>query len=53
MKDYLQFVWDSLIHPHQFMDVIPAVQLLLALICWYYAIRAFILIYKYYKHGKK
>ena len=53
MKGYLSFVWDSLIHPHEFMDIIPAVQLLLAFVCWYFIIRAFIQIYKDKQHGKK
>lgn len=56
MKDYLQFVWDSLVDPHSIMDVLPAAQLVLALICWYYAVRAIISIYQYNKHiknGKK
>ena len=46
MKEYLSFVWQSLTHPTQIMDVMPAVQLVLALICWYYCIRAFIAIAK-------
>jgi len=52
MKEYLSFVWESLIHPHEFMDIAPAIQLILALICWYYCVRAFISLYKHYKHGK-
>lgn len=53
MKDYLQFVWNSLLHPTQFVDVLPAVQLVLAVICWYYIVRVFIQIYKDKHYGKK
>ena len=40
MKDYLEFVWQSAIHPNNFIDLLPAIQLILAVICWYYMIRA-------------
>ena len=56
MRDYLNFVWQSLIHAHSIVDVLPAFQLILALICWYFIIRAFISIYqhnKQIKNGKK
>jgi len=53
MKEYLQFVWESVIHPKQFVDLLPAIQLILAIICWYYIIRAFIQIYKDRQHGNK
>ncbi len=56
MRDYLQFVWDSAIHPNSFVDLLPAFQLVLAIICWYFIVRAFISIYqhnKQMKHGKK
>lgn len=52
MKEYLQFVWESAIHPNSFVDVLPAVQLVLALVCWYFGVRAFISIYKYNKQIK-
>lgn len=53
MQDYLEFVWQSAIHPHSFFDLLPAIQLILAMICWYYMVRAFIQIYKDKQHGKK
>lgn len=53
MKEYLQFVWQSATHPNSFIDVIPAVQLVLALICWYYIARTFIQLYKERNYGKK
>lgn len=49
MKDYLKFVWNSALHPTQFVDLLPAFQLILALICWYYIVRTFIELYKHYK----
>jgi len=53
MRDYLEFVWQSAIHPDSFLDLLPAIQLTLALICWYYILRTFIEIYKLNRHGKK
>ena len=53
MKDYLEFVWQSAIHPDSFLDLIPAVQLMLTAICWYYIVKIFIEIYKTNTHGKK
>lgn len=52
MRDYLEFVWQSAIHPKDFFDLLPAIQLVLALICWYYMIRAFIAIFQDYKQNK-
>ena len=46
MRDYLEFVWQSAIHPNSFIDLLPAIQLILAVICWYYMIRAGISIYQ-------
>lgn len=53
MKNYLQFVWESLTHPHDLIDLLAPMQLLLAIVCWYFIIRAFIQIYKDKQHGKK
>jgi hypothetical protein len=55
MKDYLQLVWELAIHPQNGLDLLPAIQLVLAFICWYYAIRAGISIYqdKKQQRGKK
>lgn len=36
MRDYLEFVWQSAIHPNNFIDLLPAIQLVLALMCWTY-----------------
>ena len=52
MKDYLQFVWDSAIHPNSVLDLLPAIQLVLAIICWYYIVRTFIAIYQHNKQMK-
>lgn len=56
MKDYLQFVWDSAMHPSSALDLLPAIQLILAIVCWYFIVQAFISIYqhnKQMKNGKK
>jgi hypothetical protein len=55
MKDYLQLVWELAMHPQNGLDLLPAIQLVLAFICWYYVIRVFILIYqdKKQKDGTK
>lgn len=56
MRDYLNFVWDSLMHPHSIMDVLPAFQILLFIIFWYFYIRAIISLIQHnkeQKHGKK
>ena len=56
MEDYLQFVWESAIHPKSFVDILPAFQLVIAVVCWWFIIKAFISIYqhnKQIKHGKK
>jgi hypothetical protein len=52
MEDYLQFVWESAIHPQSFVDILPAFQLILAVVCWIYIIKAFISIYQYNKQMK-
>jgi hypothetical protein len=49
MKDYLKFVWQSAIHPTQFVDLLPAFQLVLFIMFCYAAIRAFISIYQHNK----
>ena len=53
MRDYLEFVWQSAIHPKDFFDLLPAIQLILAMICWYYMVRVIIQIYKDKQNGKK
>ena len=50
MKEYLNFVWDSLSHPQSPLDLIAPIQLGLAILCWYYIVRAFIEIYKMKKN---
>lgn len=52
MKEYLQFVWQSATHPNSFVDVLPAFQLIIAIVCWYYIVRAFISIYQHNKQMK-
>jgi len=40
MKEYLKFVWHSLIHPTNFVDFLPAFQLGLFILFIYYIFRA-------------
>jgi hypothetical protein len=42
MKEYLQFVWNSLIHPTNFVDFLPAFQLVLFILFIYCMFRAFL-----------
>jgi hypothetical protein len=53
MKEYLNFVWESTIHPREFVDMLPAIQLVLFVTFLYFAIKTFISIYKLNKHEKK
>jgi hypothetical protein len=56
MKQYLQFVWDSTIHPNSIFDFLPVIQLVLVLVCWTYIAILFVDIYKHnkqMKHGNK
>ena len=52
MRDYLQFVWNSAMHPNSVLDLLPAIQLVLAVDCWYFIVRAFISIYQHNKQMK-
>lgn len=47
MKDYLQFVWESLMHPQSLLDLLAPFQLLIFILFSFYAVRAFIEIYKF------
>lgn len=42
MKEYLEFVWSSAIHPANAVDILAPTQLIIAIICWYYCIRAIV-----------
>ena len=53
MQEYFKFVWASTIHPADSLDILAPIQLVLAVICWIYIIKSFILIYKHHKHGSK
>jgi len=47
MKDYLNFVWESLIHPKSFVDLLPAFQLTIFILFCVFAVKAFIEIWKF------
>jgi hypothetical protein len=47
MKDYLKFVWESAIHPHSFVDLLPAFQLIIFILFIVFALKAFIEIWKF------
>ena len=53
MKNYLQFVWELLTHPYDLLDLLAPIQLLLAIVCWYFIIQTFIQIYKDKQYGTK
>jgi len=46
MKEYLNFVWQSLTHPTTFVDLLAPFQLVLFLLFLYYVIRIFVSIIK-------
>lgn len=52
MKNYLEFVWQSAIHPNNFIDLLPVIQLVLAVICWVY-MGTYVYLRLKEKYGKK